>query len=203
MTNYNLNWDDNYEKQFCDVVIDGIKVRVEIERDDFLGGEYLLEGYDYLVLDVSCDDMTDMDVVDELYEDGEITEQEHMEAHANGWRSYIRGSLTQVNMWESARKYQEFSGNKNLEECFKIVDDAVDNIRGWYNDEWHHATVSAHVVGHEDDYAESCGGYESYLFEEGEHSKYGDEIILDMAKQVAHEYKTKGNYKQDLLPIDN
>ena len=64
-----------------------------------------------------------------------------------------------------------------------------------------HVTVSAHVVGHEDDYAESCGGYESYLFEQGEHSKYGDEIILDMAKQVAHEYKTKGNYKQDLLPI--
>ena len=137
MTNYNLDWDDNYEKQFCDVVIDDIKVRVEVERDDYFGGEYLLEGYDYLVLDISPNDMTDMDVVDELYEDEEITEQEHIEAHANGWRSYERVSLTQVNMWESARKYQEFSGNKSLEECFKVVDDAVDIIQGWYNDEWH------------------------------------------------------------------
>ena len=179
--------------------IDGIKVKLTQSYDDFTGYDYLLECYDYLEYEtIPFVNMTDLADVDELHENDEITDEEHMQAHAMGYR--IVNDM-QFDIFESARLYQKFTGQTDFAKCLEATNEALERIDEWFHNFWHYVTVSAHVVGHEDDYAESCGGYESYLFEQGEHSKYGDEVISDMAKQVAHEYKTKGNYKQDLLPI--
>ena len=167
--------------------------------DDFIGYDYLLECYDYLEYEtIPFVDMTDLADVDELHQNDEITDEEHMQAHAMGYR--IVNDM-QFDIFESARLYQKISGQKDFAKCLEVVNESVERIDEWFHNFWHFVTITAEVVGHEDEYSESCGGYESFLFETGKDEKYGNEILEDMAQQVAYAYKVKNNYAQKLLAI--
>lgn len=199
MSKHTWEYCDKENNYYTFIEIDGIEVKLTQTYDEFIGYDYLLECYEYLEYEtMPFVDMTDLADVDELHQNGEITDEEHMQAHAMGYR--IVNDM-QFDIFESARLYQKISGQADFAKCLEVVNESVERIDEWFHNFWHFVTITAEVVGHEDEYCDSCGGYESYLFETGKDEKYGDEILEDMAKGVAHAYKVKNNYAQKLLPI--
>ena len=188
---------------------EGIPVVINIVSDYDFGYEYLMESYEFLVQQdfySDYDDMTNLDSVDELLENGEITDEEHMQAYAGGWHKIkpYRGDPIMFDLWESARAFiKECNPNATFNEALEVVMDSMERIQGWLDDEWHFVCLSGYVKGLEPNFGntEFVGGYESYLFETGKDAKYGDEIIDEFVSERAHEYKTRGNWRQGLLDI--
>lgn len=211
-TNIYSKYDWEYTEQGKKTTVttdDGIPVVINIVPDYDFGFDFLMENYEFLVqqdFHSLEDDMTNLDAVDRLLEQGYITENEHMQAYAGGWHkiSPYHGDPIMFDLWKSAEAFRkECNPNATFNEALQVVLDSIDRIEGWLNEEWHFVCVSGYVAVLDNNYdnTEFVGGYESYLFETGKDAKYGDEIIDEFVSERAFEYKTRGNWRQGLLDI--
>lgn len=206
---YEWEWDNDYTSRTTTVVTDGIPVIIKLihEDDPNFGLDYVMESYEYIKYEENYYlDMTDLDDVDDALKHGDISDAQHMQAHAGGYYKISLGRHTKpwlVDIWASVRDYQrDINPDMPFNKAFTEIMETIDLIEGFLHGDWHFMYISGYVKGREDDTTDLMGGYESYLFEAGENAKYGDRIIEDFATERVFEYKTKGNWRQGLLDID-
>lgn len=94
-------------------------------------------------------------------------------------------------VWESLKKAKAEWGITDDEKAREVVDKDFAYIDGWYNDDWHWATVLVYATDEDgektDDY-HCIGGYESTIID-AENREHFVEVIEDCIHQVEHDIR--------------
>jgi hypothetical protein len=198
-------YDDNYNTVFTFTYKD-VPMRMTLERDDFSDLDWFF--IDSLVVLKFSEEIEPECLGDEEFLDYHGLDEEFVLKFDAGLivrcelyeRTYDNNRYCYVDVAKSAEAYRNDTGYSG--DAIKVITDHLDEADGYLNDDWHFVVATTEVVLLDgstcDDTCESCGGYQSSLFDKA--SKHYDEcLILDLASEVYYNYT---NPKRQLsLPL--